>query len=997
MTRRVTSPDFIGRRDDLALLERTLAEARDGTAIPVLVGGEAGVGKSRLVREVTRIAREAGMRVLAGACLDVGDGGASFAPFTALVRAWMREVGRPEALATAGIHAADLARLVPELRPSESVPGQERSPSARIHDALFELCARLAARSPLLLILEDLHWADADTLAATGALIRAFGSERVCLLITYRTDDLHRRHPLVPWLAEVTRAVRPVRIELDRLGADEIRALVAGVLGAEPSADLVRAIQRRSDGNPFFAEELLAAGGADAYGAGLSASLRELLSARMDAVSDGARRVLGVIAVVGRPVDDDLLVAIEPGSAPELRAGLRELIDAALVVPVDDERYGFRHALVQEAAYEDLLPGERRSMHRAVALQLEAVPAAGEVPAAEIARHWRGARDRERALRASVRAGDEAALAFAFAQAAVEYDHALDAWEQVPDPGSVAGIDRIELLRRTARALHLSAEDRRAVELLRTAVELSRATPDATRTGVLLEHLGRVSWIAGDTPAAIAFTEEALAVMPLEPPTAERARAVAGLGQLQMLSGHFASAVERCREAIGIAQAVGALEPEGHALNTLGIALANLGRSVAGVTALERALVIGRGLRNADDIGRAYVNLVDALLLCGRPALALERAREGAAEADRLGVGSVYGFYIRMGGVTAAQECGDWETARSLLAEAGGRLLESEGVERYRLGYSMLLLVTSGHPEAQASWARAAQVIPLDPAATTTGYPPQLGGIELACWEGRPRDGIAIADDGLERLAAAICSPILVRLARMGTRAAADLVAVEGPGARPEAEAAIARFREQALSARAAMTEPGPELVRWMDLEARSIEADAARAAGGVDAASWAELATGWAEAGYAYEALLCRARAAVASADAGDPAGPAALRDARSAAEALGARPLAEWLGGAARRLGLRLEERGAGGATRREAAHRPYGLTARELEVLRLVTDGRSNRQIADELGISENTAGVHVSNILGKLGVTSRTEAARVGFGLGLAGDTGGRPRP
>jgi DNA-binding CsgD family transcriptional regulator len=509
---------------------------------------------------------------------------------------------------------------------------------------------------------------------------------------------------------------------------------------------------------------------------------------------------------------------------------------------------------------------------------------------------------------------------------------------------------------------------------------------------VLLEQLSRVSWIAGDTPAAIALTEEALRVMPDEPPSAERARAVAGLGQLHMLTGRFESAVARCREAIAVAQAVGALEPEGHALNTLGCSLANLGRSVPGVTALERALVIGRGLRNADDIGRAYVNLVDALLMSGRPADALARAREGAAEADLLGVGSVYGFYIRMGGVTAGHECGDWDAARSLLREARGRLLESEGVERYRLGYSMMLLVASGDPDARAAWARAAQIIPVDPAATTAGYPPQLGGIELACWEGRPRDGIALADDGLERLAPTVCSPLLVRLSRMGTRAAADLVAEEGVGARSEAAEAIGRFREQARSVRAAMAEPSVELVRWMDLEQRTLEADAARAAGTVDADTWSELAAEWARAGNAYEALLARGRAAVSLAEAGDPGAASAIRDAWSAAGVQGARPLAGWLATAARRHGVRLDDRGAGatGAARREAAaDRPYGLTARELEVLRLVTDGRSNRQIADALGISENTAGVHVSNILGKLGVVSRTEAARVGFGLELAG--------
>jgi DNA-binding CsgD family transcriptional regulator len=209
---------------------------------------------------------------------------------------------------------------------------------------------------------------------------------------------------------------------------------------------------------------------------------------------------------------------------------------------------------------------------------------------------------------------------------------------------------------------------------------------------------------------------------------------------------------------------------------------------------------------------------------------------------------------------------------------------------------------------------------------------------------------------------------------------------------RLEAEAAIDRFRSLALGARVAMAEPSPELTRWMELEERTLEAEAARVAGPVHPAIWADLAAGWAAAGYAYEVGIARARAAIALADAGDPGGAAALRDAWQAAEALGARPLAGWLSSAARRHGVRLDARAGGPTARREATARPYGLTARELEVFRLVTLGRSNRQIADELGISENTAGVHVSNILGKLDVASRTEAARVGFGMGLAAGPG-----
>ena len=862
VSRQFTSAEFIGRRDDLDQIERALDATRAGDPTHILVGGEAGVGKSRLTREAMREASDHGWRVLEGGCLDIGEGGAPFAPFTDLLRGWVRSVGQAEALAFAGVHAADLGRLAPELRARDSTPTQERWVQARIHDALYTLCVRLAARSPLLVVLEDLHWADADTLGTAQALLRSFEREPVSFLVTYRTDDLHRRHPLVPWLAEATRAVRPLRLELAPFGASEVRLLVTGVLGADPGDELVASIHRRSDGNPFFAEELLAAGSARPSGV-LPSSLRDLLAARMGVLGARARRLLGLMAVVGRPVDDDELVAVgdlEPG---DLREALHEVIESSLVTGLaGGEGYAFRHALVQEAAYDELLPGERRAFHRTIAERLEARPLGRQRDtgrAAELARHWRAGRDLPRALAASVLAGHQAFDAYAFAQAAAEYDHALLLWDEVDEPGVIAGIDRIELLRRMAEAVHMMSEDRRAVELFQEAVDLSRLEPDRLRTGALLERLGRVSWAAGDTQAAVRHSEEAVAVIPVDPPSAERARALGGLGQVHMLNGSIHLAKRLCEEAVDVARAAGAREAEGHALNTLGTALANLGASDAGVTALAAALVIAHEVRNADDIGRAYVNLTDSLWYAGEPRRALERTMEGVELAERLGIGPVYGFYIRMTGMMPAFDVGEWATALRLYAEANYRLLDNRGVERYRLAYGIWPYVATGDPKGRQMWDRAWALIPEDPAVSTTGSTPHFAGVELAIWDGRPRQGMVIADDGFDRLSGAPTSPFRVRLARLGARAAADVAESEGASAMAEARSAIDRYEAHARAAFEGMPHPADGLVARMTLELQTIAAERVRVERGSDADPWAALRDGWASIEAPYEIAVLR------------------------------------------------------------------------------------------------------------------------------------------
>ena len=363
MTGRLVSPILIGRQSELRGIERGLDAAVLGTPVHFLIAGEAGVGKSRLIGEATRAASERGMRVMRGACAKIGEGGVPYGPIVEALRALIRDIDPAELSLAVGFAGPDLARLVPAFAPADhpvDVTVQNEWLQARLLEALIGLLQRLAATTPVLLVVEALHWADPATRETVAFLIRNLRSERVLLALTFRSDELHRRHPLLPWLAELERSGQIERIDLKRFGAVETRELLAAILGAEPPRELVDRIHRRSDGNPFFVEELLVAGREASRSHRLPPTLREILLARIAAVPETAQAVIGVAAVAGRRVDHELLATVAGQTESTLELSLRAAVGSQLLVTAsdggDEDGYSFRHALLQEAAYEDLLP-----------------------------------------------------------------------------------------------------------------------------------------------------------------------------------------------------------------------------------------------------------------------------------------------------------------------------------------------------------------------------------------------------------------------------------------------------------------------------------------------------------------------------------------------------------------------------------------------------------------------------------------------------------------
>ena len=1003
MAGRLVSPTLVGRAPELAALEDALDRAVRGTPVHQLVAGEAGVGKSRLVRETSSLAAARGFRVLSGSCADVGEGGVPYGPIVEALRTLVRGL-EPSAIdSIVGDARGDLARLVPALgsAPEPSTPTEFVAP--RLLDGILGVLQRLAEVRPVLFIVEDLHWADAATREAIAFLARQLDTDRVLLLMTFRADELHRRHPLLPWIAELERSGRVERVALVRLDADETAALLEAILGEPPTASLVDRVHRRSDGNPFFVEELLGAGAKAASGP-IPATLREVLLTRIVALPDPAQRVVHVAAVAGRRVDHDLLAEVAGMDDAVLIEGLRSAVGGHVLVTSGatgdavEGDYAFRHALLQEAAYDDLLPGERQRLHRAFAEVLatrgpgSGAPAAGHW--AELAWHFSAARDVRRSFEASVRATEAATRAYAFADAQRHGERALEQWSAVDDAEAIAGMDRAALLDMVAQAAWLASDSRRPVALRREAI-VALAGGDPVRMGIAQERLGRALWYHGDTQGALAAHETAIGLIPDDPPTPELARVLAGYGQILMLVDHWTEATEVLSRAVDVARRTGARQAEGHARNSLGLCLAVGGLYREGYASLEAALRIAHEIGSPDDIGRAYVNLCSAYRYAGDPAGGLEVVRRGVVAATQYGLDRTYAYFIRSNGVQCATELDAWDEGMALADASIGSPADGRVHRRYGLANALPLLVARGDARTGVRLDELRTILAATSVEGQFHAPLWIAETEYALWQGDPTAALEAYVAGDAQLGERDWRWYDIRLRRLGVQAAADTAEVARARRDRAAEASARATGDAAwetlvrLATEAASAQQGLALSET-DAERTLAVAERTRLHGRSDVASWTAARDGWTARDNVYLAAYAGFRLAEAAMTAGDrPTATEALRAAHETAVHLGAGPLAREVEALAMRARIDLDAPAAPAAAPViETPRDPFGLTPRERDVLPLIVQGRTNRQIAETLFISENTAGVHVSNILGKLGVSTRTEAAGIAAKLGLA---------
>jgi DNA-binding CsgD family transcriptional regulator/tetratricopeptide (TPR) repeat protein len=1002
MSGRLVSPIVVGRAAELATIADGLGAAREGTATTILLAGEAGVGKSRLVAEAMRLANEQGMQVMRGACVNIGSAGVPYGPIVEALRELQRELPPEEMAELVGAGALDLARLVPSIGAGGAAEptGQSQWLQARLLEAVLGFLQRLAARRPVLFVIEDLHWADPGTRETLTYLVRNLRSDAGALLLTYRSDELHRRHPLLPWLAELERTGRVRRIDVARLPPAVTRELLQSIIGAEPDPELVRRVVERSDGNPFFIEELAMAERTSAE-RGLPPTLRGILLARISALPEDAQAVVGVAAVAGRRVGHDLLATVAGQDESTTIAALRDAVGQQVLIADEDaeaDGYAFRHALMQEAAYDDLLPGERRRLHRAFA---EAVAnravggGAADAAAhyAELAYHWSATRDDARALDASVRAAFAAMDAYAFADALRQFETVLDLWPGVDDPETVAGLDYASVLDRASEIASLDGQTRRGAALREAAIaELDQAT-DPVRVALWQERLGRQRWLATDTVGALRAYEQAMEMA--APPSPARARVLSGYGQLLMLLDRWDESRRLCEEALELARSNGDRQVEGHALCTLGPDHAALGRFDEAVAALEEAHRIAVEIGNFDDVGRANANLTNTLIYSGRAERGLIVAREGIAEAQRLGTGSSYGCYIAHEAVQALNDLGRWNEALELSADTFQRQHIEPHLDRYGLARLVPLLVSMGAPSAQERLDQLGRLLDGRPAEGQFSIPYYVARTEHELWSGRPADALSTAQRGLGDVDATALGWYAMPLAAAAARASAEL-AEFARARRDTALSSVARQGWDVLAASLAAADAAGSFSRADATDATqvnaglaAIEAEACRVLDTPQTGPWHVAVEGLRATGRPYALAYARWRLAEALLGEGDRAkATAELRSAYQATLALGAAPMQAAIEGLAARARVSLvPDDAAAPAAAEPVAPDPFGLTPREREVLALVSTGRTNRQIADELFISESTAGVHVSNILGKLGVATRTEAAGVAVRLNL----------
>ena len=994
VVRRVSSSIFVGRVVERAQVTAALDAAERGDPGLVLIGGEAGIGKTRLVTELATLANTRGALVVRGQCLDMKTATLPFAPFVDVLhglRSSERAVGvvEPEA---AGI--GELARLVAAVE--RSGPPDARLTSddqLRLFHAIFERFARAARDRLLLLVIEDLHWADASSLDLLRFVAGGMATERLLILATFRSDELHGRRQLPMALGELVRLPHVARLDLEAFTREEVADQLTGIGGRRPANDAVSRTFARSDGNPFFVEEL-AGHAADSP---LPATLRDALAARLARLSPGARAVVAAAAAIGHEVRHALLAQVAPLAEGQLLDALREAMDHHVLVQADPRTslgFVFRHAMIQEFAYGELLPNERVALHRAIVMALDA--SAGS--SGEIARHAFSAGDRPLALVRSVIAAEEAAEGLAFAEALVHADRALELWSDVSDAEALSPLDRAALSMLGARCAVALGQWSRAADLGQVVLAQLDSERRDERIALLLD-LGRWHSFSDDEAARATALREAAALSPSHPPNALRARVLADLAHFAGDNGQVPEARGLAEEAIEIARAVGARAEEAHALIRLAeIHAGGLAQPKAASRMLEDAQRIAAEDPEplADFLGHLIFRKADFALMAGEFAETVAIADAGLASAGAAGrLGERVGF-LRAIKIAGLASLGRWEEAEVLFDEA--RRDPSIVTVRNAIQSFIEVLLRQGRTDEAASAVQE----------TDFGYVTPLEAswilqtrIRLANAERRWDHARAAADEALA-LFPDEAELQLVVLLEDCVRAEADHAELARSRRRSLEEAEARRVGLERLDrlrrvAQSAIALGGAgQLVEAMLATA---EAEGSRLNHQPDASLWAEAARRREALGQPWESAYARFRQAEAILGKRDrrPEAPPLLREAHAIASELRAFPLVGQIESLARRGRIRLQAAAPERRTRRAttADGVVVELTTREWEVLSLVATGHTNREIGAELFISEKTASVHITNVMDKLGALSRYDAAASATRLGLLEATPGSP--
>ncbi|WP_329166473.1 helix-turn-helix transcriptional regulator [Streptomyces sp. NBC_01717] len=1030
---RSVSPVFVGRAGELTSLTDALARATAGLpGLPgapggepqaLLIGGEAGVGKTRLVEEFLTAAGRREAVVAVGGCVEIGADGLPYAPFSTALRALRRTLPDEMAAACAG-QEGELARLLPELGEADRDATDEHG-TARLFELTARLLERISADRPVVLVLEDLHWADASTRHLLAYLFRTLRSGRLVVVGTYRADDIHRRHPLRPLLAELDRLRTVRRIELARFNRAEVGRQLTGILAATPEPDLVDEIFERSDGNAFFVEELacsLECGDSS----GLSDSLRDLLLVRVEALSEDAQKIARIVAEGGSTVEYGLLAAVSGLAEDDLIEALRGAVGANLLLTTPEGNgYRFRHSLVREAVSDDLLPGERSRLNRRYAEALEADPTlvrAGE-RATRLASYWYGAHDPAKALPAVLKASVEARRRYAFSEQLRLLERAMELWDDVPDEvrRTLRPIDYAEvypacgcepdttplryldLMAEATVAARFGGDRERALAISKKAMRILDGEADPLRAAwfwVQRSHLVQ-ALTRGDGWQELATAQDLVRGLPPSAVHADVLMSVAGWGALHRPGAETLAAADR---AVEYAQLVGDEYIELHARLTRGWLTADAGAVDEGIAEMYAVRDRADELHLVGIMGRASINLPSTLEAMGRSLEAVAAADHGIEVCHRHGIPDTEAW-VRSNQAMSYFSLGHWEESQATIdvAARAAQSRKAHGLVASRR--TELALARGDLAEAEVQLALSQRYFGSRDPQPQHLIAPVRHAVTLAVQQGRLPEARAAFEAQAELGFPPGTQRYALPLLQIAATAEADARGL--PATEPGRPAILALIRKHLKQL--------PMLVPVWAAHGLLINAELARAEGTDTPDDWSRAAAAFAPLHRPYELAQVHHRWAeallIASGD--RPRATSLLRDAHSTAERLGARPLTETielLAGRARitfatsvdeiptAVTVPADDATMDRAAEREhaeeqlqaaaaAAVESFGLTRREQDVHRLVAAGHTNRRIAEELYISPKTASVHVSNILAKLGVSSRGEAAALAHRLRL----------
>jgi AAA ATPase domain len=659
---------LVGRAEELAALDAAFEPVRDGRPSTVLIGGEAGIGKSRLAGEFgMRTRAAAAARVLSGYCLELSAEGLPFAPFTGILRDLVRDLGADAVAAMVpGQGAGELARLLPEL----GEPGVHADPAearVRMFEQVLALFEHLAQSGPLVLVIEDAHWSDRSTRDLLAFLV---GNQRaldgVLIVVTFRSDELHRGHPLRPLLAELDRLDWVPRLALSGLARRQAGELMARVLGREPDPGLAERVYALSEGNPLFLEALLRCAGGP--GSDLPESLRDLVLADVRGLPAEALGVLEALSVAGQRCGHALLAAVTGPGEGRLAGALRAAVSAnVLVTEVDG--YVFRHALIREAILGEVLPGDRTRWHARLAEALAADPSLVPPGRAVIeqAHHWYAARDTARALQSAWQAAAAAGQALAYAEKLAMLARILELWDTLPDAARRIGASHLTVLESAVEAALSAGETERGIGFATAALKEIDAAREPARAALMLKARARMKRRLGHGEG-IDDLREALRLVPADSSGPARGRVLGWLAAWLGVSGR-PGARAIAEEALQASRQAADDATEAHAL----ITLAELNfreHGDASVDLLEQARALGEKAQVHGVLLRAATYESHMLEGVGEHERAAQSARRGMTRAREYGLARVAGTILAADLAEPLVSLGRWDEAADVIEHA---------------------------------------------------------------------------------------------------------------------------------------------------------------------------------------------------------------------------------------------------------------------------------------------------------------------------------------